>query len=111
MTASFSPTSQPSIAAAGADWSEAADATTATEQFIVEMLERLDSAEVRAEHLERALQHSRDIGAAVGILMARYKLTQEQAFAALRRVSQDSNVKLYSVALEVVRSGELSRSP
>ena len=81
---------------------------TETERFIVDTLLRLDEAEAEALHLKRALDHSRDIGAAVGILMARHQMTQEQALAALRRVSQDSNVKLYDLALDVIETGELS---
>ena len=70
MTASTSANSQHSMPTAPAtEWSEAATEMTAemtaTERFILEMLERLDSAEAKAEHLERALQHSRDFGAAV----------------------------------------------
>jgi len=110
MMASTSADSQPSVPAPVTGRPEARDDTTATEEFILEMLERLDSAEVRAVNLERALKHSRDIGAAIGILMARHKMTQEQAFAEMRRVSQDTNRKLYWLALDVVRTGELSHS-
>ena len=109
MTADSFPTSQLAVLAPASERSEGADAKPATQEFIVQMLERLDSAEVRAENLQRALQHSRDIGAAIGILMARHKLTQEQAFAALRRVSQDSNRKLYSIAQNVIETRELPR--
>jgi len=83
------------------------DSLTETESFIVEVLERLNAANVEAENLKRALEHSRDIGAAVGILMAFHKLTQEEAFALLRRSSQDQNRKLYALAHEVVATGEL----
>jgi len=44
---------------------------------------------------------------AMGILMARHHLTDDQAFAALRRVSQHANRKLYLVASEVMETGEL----
>jgi len=83
------------------------DSLTETESFIVEVLERLNAANVEAENLKRALEHSRDIGAAVGILMAFHKLTQDEAFALLRRSSQDQNRKLYAIAREVVATGEL----
>ena len=83
------------------------DGLTPVERFILEMLDRLDTAEVRAANLKRALDHSRAIGMAMGILMARHQMTHEQAFEALRRVSQDANRKLYMVALDVMETGEL----
>ena len=83
------------------------DALTATESFILEMLERLDAADAKADHLQLALGHSRDIGAAVGILMAHHKMQQVDAFELLRSTSQDQNRKLYELALEVVNTGEL----
>ncbi|MFQ6230782.1 ANTAR domain-containing protein [Nocardia sp. NPDC002869] len=39
--------------------------------------------------------------------MERYKLTAEQAFALLVRVSQHSNTKLTEIASYLCRSGEL----
>jgi AmiR/NasT family two-component response regulator len=80
---------------------------TETEQFILETLERLDAADTEAAHLRRALDHSRDIGAAVGVLMALRKVTREEAFELLRRASQDQNRKLHQLALDVVITGEL----
>src|SRR5688572_18230115 len=47
------------------------------------------------------------IGQAQGILMERYKLTAEQAFAVLARVSQQTNVKLRDVAQHLVDTGEI----
>ena len=83
------------------------DALTATESFILEMLERLDAADAKAGQLELALGPSRDIGAAVGILMAHHKMQQVDAFELLRSTSQDQNRKLYELALEVISTGEL----
>jgi hypothetical protein len=60
-----------------------------------------------AAHLERALASNREISVAVGILMARHKLTTDQAFGLLSEVSQRSNRKLRAIALEVTRSGVL----
>jgi AmiR/NasT family two-component response regulator len=85
----------------------AKDVLTETEKFILEMLERLDAADSKAEHLQLALNRSRDIGAAVGILMAQHKVQQADAFDLLRRTSQDQNRKLHEVALAVVSTGEL----
>jgi AmiR/NasT family two-component response regulator len=51
---------------------------------------------------------SRDvIGQAKGILMERFKLNAEQAFALLARVSQDSNRRLRDVADELAATGQL----
>lgn len=58
-------------------------------------------------NLETALTSRHDIGVAQGILMVRYGLTADQAFAALKRVSHHGNVKLRDVAAEVVRQGSL----
>lgn len=58
-------------------------------------------------NLRRALDHSRDIGAAVLVLMAMRKVTRDEAFDFLRRASQDQNRKLREVALDVVSTGEL----
>lgn len=56
-------------------------------------------------NLETALEHARDIGAAVGIIMERRRITQREAFTRLRKASQDRNVKLYELALDVTRTG------
>jgi hypothetical protein len=60
-----------------------------------------------AEQLTQALQTNRVIGTAMGVLMAMQKITDEQAFARLRTISQNSNRKLRDVAEEVVRTGAL----
>ncbi len=53
---------------------------------------------------------SRDvIGQAKGILMERFKITADQAFALLNRVSQDTNRKLRDVAEELASTGHLQR--
>ena len=58
-------------------------------------------------NLEQALEHSRDIGVAMGILMASEHVTRDCAWDMLRTVSQNQNRKLYLVAAEVVETGEL----
>jgi GAF domain-containing protein len=57
-----------------------------------------------AEDLERAITTRTVIGQAEGILMERFNISAEQAFAVLRRVSQHRNIKLSKVAEEVVRT-------
>ena len=65
------------------------------------------------DNLTTALDTSRMIGTAVGILMSTHGLTDTDAFAVLRRTSMDLNRKLRDVASHVTYSGELpdSRSP
>jgi GAF domain-containing protein len=54
------------------------------------------------DDLRAALEARRTIGQAIGILMERYELTDERAFAFLARLSSHRNVKLRRVAQEVV---------
>jgi hypothetical protein len=67
----------------------------------------LAKAHEQIAHLRIALDTSRDIGAATGILMARLGYTREQAFDALRMASNRGNLKLRDIALEVLDTGEL----
>jgi GAF domain-containing protein len=56
--------------------------------------------------LRRAMRTRETIGKAVGIVMERYKLSDDRAFAFLARVSQNRNVKLNQVAEEVIKANE-----
>jgi GAF domain-containing protein len=58
-------------------------------------------------HVETAMQSRHRIGMAQGILMERNKLTQQQAFAALVKSSQNSNRKLRDVAAHLAEVGDL----
>lgn len=60
----------------------------------------------RAE-LRKAIDGRHVIGMAQGILMERFSLAEGQAFAVLRRYSQDHNIKLREVAQQVVTSRTL----
>lgn len=60
--------------------------------------------------LRQAIESRHHIGQAQGILMERLGLDAEQAFAVLRRYSQDSNVKVRRVAEEIVASRALPDS-
>jgi GAF domain-containing protein len=65
-----------------------------------------------AEHEEslRAGMDSRDvIGQAKGILMERHRLTADEAFGVLARVSQELNRKLVDIAREVTDTGAVPR--
>jgi GAF domain-containing protein len=69
-----------------------------------------ESAAERAEHLAAALESRAVIDQAKGILMERFKLTADQAFQALARVSMRTNTKVRDIAERLVRTGELSGS-
>lgn len=58
-------------------------------------------------NLEEAVRTRKTIGQALGIVMERYDLTDERAFAFLTRLSQHRNVKLRLVADELVTDAEL----
>jgi hypothetical protein len=54
------------------------------------------------DHYTTALESRRAIGMAIGIVMERYGIDDDRAFAFLVRVSQDSNVRLRDVAADIV---------
>lgn len=57
-----------------------------------------------SDHLQRALSSRSVIDQAIGIVMAQQQGTPEQAFAALRTISQRRNIKLRQVATELVET-------
>lgn len=59
------------------------------------------------EHMEIALDARSLIGQATGIVMDRYDIDAVRAFAVLRRISQETNVKLHDVAAELIRTRSL----
>ena len=65
----------------------------------------------QANHLTRALETNREIGVAMGILMANGKLTSQQAFDQLRTASQNLNRKLHDIAADVALTGALPPVP
>jgi uncharacterized protein YigA (DUF484 family) len=68
-------------------------------------------ANARTEQtLWQAIETRKVIGQAQGILMERFELTSEQAFAVLRRYSQDSNIKLRSVAQKLISTRNLGEN-
>ena len=80
----------------------AADVAAACALALVASAER-----ARADNLLVALESSRQIGAAIGIMMARSGCTYEQGFAALRTASQRTHRKLRDVADEIVFTGDV----
>lgn len=65
------------------------------------------AARERASQLQQAVQSNREIGVAMGILMARHRITREEAFGLLRVASQTTNRKLAEIAVEVGDAGAL----
>jgi hypothetical protein len=65
----------------------------------------------QAEQLQEALRSSRKIGAAIGIVMANRKVTEDAAFAILKQASMDTNRKLRTIADELVTTGDVSDLP
>ncbi|MFE2536695.1 GAF and ANTAR domain-containing protein [Streptomyces sp. NPDC059371] len=68
------------------------------------------SARTHAQ-MEHAIGTRHVIGEAMGILMGRHDLTEEQAFDVLRRYSQETNIKLREVARRVCDTGGVPRTP
>ncbi len=60
------------------------------------------------ESVRSALVNRDVIGQAKGILMERFKLTSDQAFAVLAKVSQDTNRKVSAVAEDLASTGALT---
>lgn len=65
----------------------------------------------RASNLEEALATNREIGQAIGILMATDHVAAEQAFEKLRTASQHTHRKLREIAADVAETGALTSSP
>jgi GAF domain-containing protein len=64
-------------------------------------LAALESDE-EASTLRRGLQSNREIGKAIGLLMAMHKIGDDEAFTMLSKVSQEMNIKVAEVAHQVI---------
>ncbi|MCW2495704.1 ANTAR domain-containing protein [Jatrophihabitans sp.] len=64
-------------------------------------------SEIHAANLEAALASNRQIGTAIGILMAHRRITEDGAFELLREVSQRQHRKLRAVADDVILTGTI----
>lgn len=64
----------------------------------------------RAQHLEHALAPTREIGTAVGVLMARYRITRPDALEMLRAAAKESHRPVAEIAAEVIDT-EVQRLP
>ncbi|HKC29032.1 MAG TPA: GAF and ANTAR domain-containing protein [Jatrophihabitans sp.] len=68
------------------------------------------SARVRAANLELAVRTSREIAMAIGIVMERLRMSEQDAFHVLRQSSQERHVKLRDVASYIVLTGDVRSS-
>ena len=75
--------------------------------FAVENAEAAARTAEDLVHLRTAMLSRAAIEQAKGVLMERYKVTEDQAFTLLTHASQRTNVKLRDVAEELVRTGVL----
>ncbi len=64
-------------------------------------LAALDAGE-QAATLRAGMKSNREIGKAVGLLMAMHGIDDEMAFAMLSKISQDMNIKLAKIAARVI---------
>jgi GAF domain-containing protein len=91
------------------------DAFGADEDAVAHILARHASVAVATARQEASLWQAVDarklIGQAQGILMERFDLDADQAFAVLRRYSQDYNVKLRDVADGLISTRNLPCRP
>jgi hypothetical protein len=65
----------------------------------------------RAQHLEQALASTREVSTAVGVLMARYRLTRLQSLEMMRAAAQDSARPMAEIAAEIITSEVLRLPP
>jgi hypothetical protein len=64
-------------------------------------------AALERDNLTRAMAARHRVGLAQGILMVRHQLTADQAFALLKRESQNTHVKIRVIAQTVIQTGDL----
>ncbi|WP_028801451.1 GAF and ANTAR domain-containing protein [Streptomyces sp. 142MFCol3.1] len=58
------------------------------------------------QQLGHALETRHEIGEAMGILMERHGLSEDDAFKVLKKASQDHNIKLREIARRICETGE-----
>ena len=80
------------------------------QRVITDLVARLDAAQDEINGLQIALTNSRQISAALGIVMATHKVTMEEAFNILRIMSQHCHRKLRDVAADVILTGAVRES-
>lgn len=92
-------------------YSPVPDGFSADDEAIADILARHATVAVAAarkvENMAAAVDARKVVGQAMGILMERYDLGEDQAFAVLRRYSQDTNTKLHDVARQLIETRKL----
>lgn len=89
---------------------DVADSATGGHRLVgeVQRLQReVAVAHEKIKHLEIALQTSREIGMAIGVLMGRQRIPADRAFDQLREHSQRTHRKLRDIAADLVLTGSL----
>lgn len=74
-------------------------------QRVAQLQEALEKRNREYDNLQGAIATSRRIGAAIGIVMAALKITEDQAFGVLTKISQRQNRKLRVIADDIVLTG------
>jgi hypothetical protein len=72
---------------------------------VIRRAQAQDDARTEA-HLRAAIDSHRFVGQAVGILMERHRMTATGAFARIKEVSRNRNLKLRDVADHIITTGE-----
>ncbi|MEV6411462.1 GAF and ANTAR domain-containing protein [Kribbella sp. NPDC051718] len=87
------------------------DAFTADDEAIAHILARHASVAVASARHEETMTQAVDarklVGQAMGILMERFDVDADRAFAILKRYSQDTNTKLRDVAQQLIDTRKL----
>ncbi len=85
-----------------------ADRIEANSQFDRDLIAELQHdgllSQEHAAQMEEALKSSRIIGAAIGVVMASRGVSDAEAFAILKKASNDSNRKLRELAADLMAS-------
>jgi hypothetical protein len=71
------------------------------------LAQQVKAHRTRVERLEEALVTNREIGVAIGIVMAAQRCNARDAFATLRAASQNGNRKVRDIAAQITYTGEL----
>lgn len=71
------------------------------------LAQQVKAHRTRVERLEEALVTNREIGVAIGIVMAAQRCNAIDAFATLRAASQNGNRKVRDIAAQITYTGEL----
>jgi GAF domain-containing protein len=92
-------------------YSDVPDGFSTDDEAIAHILARHASVAVSAARQEETMATAVDarklVGQAMGILMERFDVDGDRAFAILRRYSQDTNTKLRDVAQQLIKSRQL----